>query len=97
MKNSFNIEGAIIDLTRHNYNSKNKIKEFKSINEAIEIINEIYNRSEVTLNELLSSIIINNCSVEEILEIVSAASIKIDGFQSNYFATSARNYEPSPW
>ena len=61
MKNSFNIEGAIIDLTRHNYNSKNKIKEFKSINEAIEIINEIYNRSEVTLNELLSSIIINNC------------------------------------
>lgn len=56
--------------------------DFKSKEQAVDIIVKLYNRYEVCLGDLLNSISIDNCTVEAIYEIVSMARKRIDDWDT---------------
>lgn len=53
---------------------------FTSIDEAVDIIKSIYNENAVCLGDILSSIEIQGCNLEEVVQIVAKARKIIDGW-----------------
>lgn len=72
--------GSIVDLSVNNLSESARYHNFTHNEQAVDIIKQLYRDNDICLGELLTTIAINECNLEDILTIIAKIYKKIDDY-----------------